>query len=202
MRGNVVRRFRYLAARAMVKQLALVNSARSSPCRTAFTTCSGSMPAEAASAIDRAGVVTRTPSYSVTSSGARVDRWRTYGDRGAAKVRGHGEMDAGGHDVPEAVQCECALVRDRSTVVRPHQGLQQVVMLRYRCATQSVHAGKATLEASSPDMVVQEPVAYAIRLGILPVEVSSLVEGKGFEPREIGTESMCTHRVEDTLQFL
>jgi hypothetical protein len=58
-------------------------------------------------------------------------------------------------------------------------------MLRYRCATQSVHAGKATFEAPSPDMVVQEPVAYNMRLRILSVEVSSLLESKGFKRREI-----------------
>ena len=120
--------------------------------------------------------------------------------RGAAKVRGYGEVDVGGHHVREAVQCECTLVRDGSAVIRPHDCLQQVIMLRYRCSTQSVHARKATLEAASPDMVVQETVAYAIRLGILSVEVPSLVEGKGFECREIWTKGLGVHRVEYTLQ--
>jgi hypothetical protein len=62
-------------------------------------------------------------------------------------------------------------------------------MLRYRRSTQSKHAGKATLETPSPDMLMQQRIVYPIRLGVLPVEVSSLVEGKGFERREIWTVS-------------
>jgi hypothetical protein len=75
-------------------------------------------------------------------------------------------------------------------------------MLCYRCATQSKHAGKATLEAPSPDMVMQQSIVYPVRLGILSVEVSTLVEGKGFECREIWTKGSFAHRVEYTLQKL
>jgi hypothetical protein len=80
--------------------------------------------------------------------------------------------------------------------------LQQVVMLRYRGAIQAEHAGKATLEAPSPNVVVQEAVVYPVRLGIVAIEVSSLLKGEAFERREVGAGASGAHRVEYTLQKL